>query len=127
MVGLLADLLLIGHDEGALQLIPLVALSLGSIAMLANVLTEALVVVAIGRIILVGIAACGVLGMWFHYQANAAFQQEMDPSLVGFDLFWNTLRTKSPPAIAPGQMALLSMMALLALPSSVNANKGFPS
>lgn len=127
MLGLLADLLLIGHDEDALQVIPLVALGLGTMAIFATMASQALVVVVIGRIVLVGVAACGALGMWLHYRANAAFQLEMDPSLAAFDLFWSTLRTKAPPAIAPGQMALLSLMALIALPSSHHAKKGLPS
>jgi hypothetical protein len=124
MLGLLSDLLLIGHDEDALQFIPLLALGLGSAALVLSLLTHSRAVINIGRVILILIAASGLVGLWLHYRANAGFQLEMDPSLAGFDLLWKTLRTKSPPAIAPGQMVLLSLMALLVIRPGKSSPKG---
>lgn len=115
MVGLMADLLLIGHDEDTMQFIPLIALGLATAVLVIRLFTEARWVISLGRVIMILVACCGLLGLWLHYRANAAFQQEMDPSLAGFDLLWKTLRTKSPPAVAPGQMVLLALLALTIL------------
>jgi hypothetical protein len=124
MIGLLTDLLLIGHDEDVLQFIPLIALALASTALIARLFSQARWFINVATVILILMAASGALGLWLHYRANAAFQQEMDPTLAGLELLWKTLRTKSPPAMAPGQMVLLSLLALIIIRQPTPSHQG---
>jgi len=57
----------------------------------------------------------GAAGVVFHYRANMEFQLELDPSLGGFALMMKVLEAKAPPALAPGNMALLGLIGLAAV------------
>ena len=54
----------------------------------------------------------GLLGVALHFQSTLEFQQEIDPSLRGFDLVMKALRAKAPPALAPGVMVQLGLIGL---------------
>jgi hypothetical protein len=57
--------------------------------------------------------AAGLTGVVIHARANAEFQQELDPSLSGWPLWWKTLQAKAPPALAPGVLAQLGLLGLV--------------
>jgi hypothetical protein len=115
LVGTAIELILIGHDEDRLQFIPLASIA---IAMLAVVWTIAsrtrrstmrLFQAAMVQLMLVGAAGCVI-----HYRANMEFKLEMDPSMSGFRLFSSVMQAKAPPALAPGNLALLGLLGLAA-------------
>ena len=54
----------------------------------------------------------GATGTVLHYRANMEFKLEMDPSMSGLALFWSVVQAKAPPALAPGNMALLGLLGL---------------
>lgn len=54
----------------------------------------------------------GFAGTLLHYQGNAEFELERDPSLSGWALFRDTM-TGATPALAPGTMMLLGLIGLL--------------
>jgi hypothetical protein len=60
-------------------------------------------------VIVIITAATGVV---LHYRANMEFQLESDRSLSGFALMMKVLQAKAPPALAPGNMALLALIGL---------------
>jgi predicted CDP-diglyceride synthetase/phosphatidate cytidylyltransferase len=55
----------------------------------------------------------GVTGTVLHYRANMEFQLEMDASIAGWALMSKVLHAKAPPALAPGNMALLGLLGLI--------------
>ena len=55
----------------------------------------------------------GAIGSILHYRANMEFQLEMDPTLGGVALMFKVLHAKAPPALAPGNMALLGLLGLV--------------
>ena len=55
----------------------------------------------------------GATGTILHYRANMEFQLEMDPTMGGMALLLKVLHAKAPPALAPGNMALLGLMGLI--------------
>jgi len=57
----------------------------------------------------------GAVGAGLHYRANMEFQLEMDPSLGGFALVEKILHAKAPPSLAPGNMALVGLIGLVAV------------
>jgi hypothetical protein len=113
LLGTAIELVLMGHDEDAWQMIPLAVIALAAIACLAMVTSRSRLVVArLFRLAMVLLIVSGGLGTILHYRANMEFKLEMDPSMSGFALFSSVMRAKAPPALAPGNMALLGLLGL---------------
>lgn len=112
MAGTTTELLLLQHDEDATQLIPLVLLGGGYAAVAWNALKRTRWSVTVLQIVMVLFVASGLLGVYFHYTANVEFQLEIEPELAGSKLLWAVLQAKTPPALAPGVMALLGLIGL---------------
>ena len=117
LAGTATDLLLIGHDEDAWQLIPLVTIGLAVLASLGLALTgpwtgRAVMMVRLFRVVMVLLILSGGAGAVMHYRANMEFKLEMDPSLSGLALFSSVVRAKAPPALAPATLALLGLLGL---------------
>jgi multisubunit Na+/H+ antiporter MnhB subunit len=113
LVGTAAELTLMGHDEDGWQMIPLVVLTLAIVASLVMLRTRSPApVVPLFRGAMLLLMLSGATGAVLHYRANMEFKLEMDPSLGGAALFWSVIRAKAPPALAPGNMALLGLLGL---------------
>ena len=112
MVGTSAELLLLQHDEDALQLIPLLLIGAGLATLGWNLINRSRLSLTIFQIVMVCFVVSGLLGVMLHYQANVEFQLEMDPALAGSNLWWKVLQAKTPPALAPGVMAQLGLIGL---------------
>src|SRR5262245_8452882 len=99
IVGLMAELLLLGHYEGFTQWIPLLvrAAGLGVLALAsayARWWTRGVL-----SLVMVSFIATGLLGVYFHFNGSREFQREMDPTMSGVTLMWHVLRAKSPPTM----------------------------
>ena len=110
--GTLLELLLIGHDEMAAQLAPLVLLA-------AGILVAAWTLVAprprhdpdASGADGARSSAAASSGSGLHYNGNQAFELEMSPSRAGMSLISKTL-TGATPVLAPGSMSLLGFVGL---------------
>ena len=115
LFGTAIELILIGHDEDRLQVIPLASIAVAMLAVASTIRSRAagrgtalrLFQAAMVQLILVGAA-----GSVIHYRANMEFKLEMDPSMSGFKLFSSVMQAKAPPALAPGNLALLGLLGL---------------
>jgi len=119
LAGTATDLLLIGHDEDAWQLIPFVMIGLAVLASLGLALTSqapgrAVMMVRLFRAVMVLLIVTGGAGAVLHYRANMEFKLEMDPSLSGLALFSSVVRAEAPPALAPATLVLLGLLGLAA-------------
>ena len=119
LIGTTTDLLLIGHDEDAWQLIPLVVIALAAVTLLGlsasgRMPARAALLIRLFQAAMLLLIVSGGAGMVLHYQANMEFKLEMDPSLSGFALFWSVVRAKAPPALAPATLVLLGLLGLAA-------------
>lgn len=115
LVGATAELILIGHDEDAWQLIPLIALAIAILASLGMIATRPTAASKSTRLFqgaMVQLILVAATGSVLHYRANMEFKREMDPSLSGFALFSSVIQAKAPPALAPGTLALLGLLGL---------------
>lgn len=118
LVGSATELLLIGHDEDAWQVIPLVVLGMALVASLVMSVTiavrpaKATATIRLFQGAMVLLILSGGLGSILHYQASMEFKREMDPSLNGFALFSSVIQAKAPPTLAPGMLALLGLLGL---------------
>lgn len=113
MLGVAAELLLIDHLEGLSQVLPL----LGLAAAVAALAWDALGGGRGSRLALRGamgaLLAVSLLGLYQHFESNAEFQRELDPSLGGWRLAFAALRAQSPPALSPAVLALLGALGFL--------------
>jgi hypothetical protein len=109
--GTLLELLLIGHDEMATQLAPLVLLGLGILIAAWSLLAPRSASIRALQLLMVIFVASGIIGIALHYQGNQAFELEMSPSRDGMSLISKTL-TGATPVLAPGSMSLLGVVGL---------------
>jgi hypothetical protein len=106
------ELLLLGHTEDWRQWIPLV-LQGAAVAILGWHFadrgprsTRAI------QLIMMAFIVAGLAGVYYHLQGSAEFKLESNPSLAGWTLFWEAMRGKSPPSLAPGVMVHLGLLGL---------------
>lgn len=109
LVGVAAELLLIGHFEDWPQMIPLALIALGLVTgiMYGQSPTD-----RCDRVFVLSLAlmfASGVVGQVLHYRGNMEFELESDPAISGWKLFAASM-TGATPALAPGTMALLAVI-----------------
>ena len=104
-----AELWLLDHMEGFWQKVPLglvmiglLGLAVQSLGRCAYRFFQAAMVLSI-----VG----GAVGMFLHFDGNLEFERELNPSVQGAAMVWNTLKGATP-ALAPGMMILLGMLGL---------------
>ena len=113
LVGTSVELLLLEHDEDALQLIPLALLAGGVVTLASTAIRPAPLTVAAFRTVMVLMIVGGGLGLALHFRANLEFQRELTPESSVSDLFWKAVRAKTPPALAPGVLAQLGCLGLI--------------
>src|SRR5688500_6783427 len=111
MAGTTGELLLIGHFEDSWQLVPILLLSLGTLVGVAHAFRPNVLTVRLMQLLMVLFVVSGGIGAVLHYQGNAEFELEMQPSLGGTELVKETM-TGAFPVLAPGTMALLGLIGL---------------
>jgi hypothetical protein len=111
MIGMSAELLLIGHRETVQQQIPLLLLGLGIVAVVWHAAAPRAVTVQALQVTMLLFVISGVLGVVLHYRGNVEFELEMYPSMSGLELVQKTL-TGATPVLAPGSMTLLGLIGL---------------
>jgi hypothetical protein len=112
LAGTATELLLLKHDEEAIQLIPLVLIAVAFVAIAWHTLDQGDASLRTFQTIMVLFVIAGPLGIYLHYRANVEFQREVDPSIAGRALILKALTAKTPPALAPGSMSQLGVIGL---------------
>ena len=111
MIGMVTELLLIGHRETVQQQIPLVLLGLGIVAAVWHAAAPRATTVRALQITMLLFVVSGVVGVALHYRGNVEFELEIYPSMGGMELVQKTL-TGATPVLAPGSMSLLGLIGL---------------
>ena len=112
LIGTEVELLFLGHDEEALQFVPLVLIALGLVVISWHAMADNPSSLRLMRFMMFTLIAGGLLGIALHYRGSVEFQKEVEPSIHGFALFMKVMRSKAPPALAP---AILTQLGLLGL------------
>jgi hypothetical protein len=111
LIGTEAELLLLGHTDGAWQVSPiaLIAVSFAVLAWygLARKPASLHALRGVMALLLVG----GIIGLWLHFASNVEWARESNPSLGGFALYRAAL-SGAMPVLAPGVMIQLSLLGL---------------
>jgi hypothetical protein len=111
IIGMIVELLLLGHTEETPQWVPLLTLGLGLIAAIALAVRPSPATVRIFRVVMVLFIVAALAGLYFHYTGNAEFELEMYPSMRGMELFRESM-TGATPALAPGMLGQLGLLGL---------------
>ncbi len=109
------ELWMMGHHEDPWQWAPLAVMAVSVVGALWVMATWSASAVRVFRGLMVVLMIAGAVGAGLHYRANMEFQLEMDPSLGGFALVEKILHAKAPPSLAPGNMALVGLIGLVAV------------
>jgi len=111
-LGLVAELLLLGHTESFNQWIPLIALALGTISTLVVMFRPGYRSIRVFQWVMASFLMAGTLGLYLHYRGNVEFALERYPDASGLDLMWKALRGATP-TLAPGALAQLGLLGLV--------------
>jgi hypothetical protein len=112
LVGTAMELLLLKHDEEAIQLVPLALIAIAFIAIAWHTLDQGDASLRLFQTTMVLFIFAGAWGIYLHYRANVEFQREVDPSIAGRALVMKAMMAKTPPALAPGTMTQLGLIGL---------------
>src|SRR5688500_9166833 len=96
MIGMAAELLLIGHRETAQQLIPLVILGAGVIALAWHAAAPRAATVRTLQVMMLLFVLSGAVGVVLHYRGDAEFGLERYPGLRGVELVEDAVDWGSP-------------------------------
>ncbi|MEO8577214.1 MAG: hypothetical protein ABI556_10960 [Gemmatimonadales bacterium] len=122
IVGLIAELFLLGHTESFNQWIPLISLAAGLIATIAVWLRPNRSTLSAFKIVMYVFVAAGLLGVYLHFAGNVEWAHERDPDLGGLQLVWKALKGATP-SLAPGALAQLGLLGLIFAWSNPGATK----
>lgn len=112
MAGSLTELILLKHTEDLFQWVPLVLLATGGVVLAWHSVSGGAASLRLMRWLMSGFVAAGIAGVYFHFQGSAEFKLESRPTLAGMALFWEAIRSKAPPLLAPGAMVQLGLLGL---------------
>jgi|SRR5678816_334499 hypothetical protein len=113
MAGTLTELLLLEHTEDLVQWVPMILLGAAGAVLIWQSVSESSASLQLMRWLMCGFVAAGVAGVYFHFRGSAEFKLESQPNLAGMALFWQAIRAKTPPFLAPGAMVQLGLLGLL--------------
>lgn len=111
VVGTTAELLLLGHVDGWLQLIPLPLLALAVVLLAVHLRRSGSAARGAFEALMWIFLICAPLGVALHFRGNVEFEREMYPDMSGFELIRKTM-TGATPVLAPGTMALLGLVGI---------------
>ena len=109
LIGTGAELLLLEHTQDGWQLIPVILIGVGLVAMAWFGATKSTISKQFIRGVMVFFIVSGVLGLALHFNGNMAFELEMYPSMKGTELVWETLKGATP-VLAPGTMIATGLL-----------------
>ncbi|MEZ4707221.1 MAG: hypothetical protein R3A44_08450 [Caldilineaceae bacterium] len=112
-LGVIAELLLLNHTDGAVQLIPFVLSGLGFVTVLGVIFKPGTKMVWTMRIVMIMTILGSGLGMFEHLEGNLEFAREIHSNLSGADLMWKALAGANP-LLAPGMLAVGALIAIAA-------------
>ncbi len=112
MLGSTTELILLKHTEDVRQWIPLTLLATALSVFGWHFVNANPVNLRLIHWLMIAFVASGLAGVYFHFQGSVEFKLESNPSLRGWALFWQAIRGKTPPLLAPGAMIQLGLIGL---------------
>ncbi|HEY6254710.1 MAG TPA: hypothetical protein VIY51_02850 [Xanthobacteraceae bacterium] len=112
LIGTMTELLLLEHDEQALQFVPLVLMVLGAVTLAWYTTAKDSASLRALQVVMGLFVLSGFAGMAAHFNGSMEYQLEINPDLSLSELLDKILRAKAPPLLAPGMMIQLGLLGL---------------
>jgi hypothetical protein len=112
LIGTMTELILLEHDEQALQFVPLVLMVLGAVALGWNATARDTASLRTLQIVMGLFVLSGFAGMAAHFNGSAEYQLELNPELGTLELLDKIVHAKAPPLLAPGMMIQMGLLGL---------------
>ena len=109
LIGTGTELLLLGHVEGATQLIPLALIAAGIIVFSWHAIGSGAASIRTLQVLMILFMVAGVVGVVLHFRSNIEFELELYPTMEGMELF-RKAATGALPALAPGAMIQIGLV-----------------
>jgi hypothetical protein len=112
LIGTMTELLLLEHDEQALQFVPLVLMALGAVTLIWYVASKDTTSLRALQIVMGLFVVSGFAGMAAHFNGSMEYQLELNPDLSMWELLDKITHAKAPPLLAPGMMIQMGLLGL---------------
>jgi hypothetical protein len=112
LIGTMTELVLLEHDEQALQYVPLVLMVLGAVALVWNYVAKDTTSLRVLQIVMGLFVLSGFAGMAAHFNGSMEYQLELNLDLGASELFDKIVHAKAPPLLAPGMMIQMGLLGL---------------
>ena len=112
LIGTMTELILLEHDEQALQFVPLVLMVLGAAALVWHATAKDTASLRALQIVMGLFVLAGFAGMAAHFNGSAEYQLELNPDMDKWELLDKILHAHAPPLLAPGMMMQMGLLGL---------------
>ena len=112
LAGTVIELILLGHYEQPLQLVPVVLILASAPALAWHVMRRDSASLYALMTIMALFVRAGFVGFLAHFYGSAEFQLDLDRSMSTWNLLLKVMRAKAPPLLAPGMMMQLGLLGL---------------
>jgi hypothetical protein len=112
LIGTMTELLLLEHDEQALQFVPLVLMVLGALTLAWHAAAKGTASLRALEVVMGLFVLAGFAGMVAHFNGSMEYQFELNPELSMGELLDKIIHAKAPPLLAPGMMIQLGLLGL---------------
>ena len=112
LIGTMTELILLEHDEQALQFVPLVLMVLGAAVLAWQAAAGSTASLRTLQVVMGLFVLSGFAGMAAHFNGSAEYQLELNPDLGMWELLDKIVHAKAPPLLAPGMMMQMGLLGL---------------
>ena len=112
LIGTMTELVLLEHDEQALQFVPLVLMVLGAVTLGWHAMAKSTASLRALQIVMGLFLLSGFAGMAAHFNGSMEYQLELNPDLSMAELLDKIIHAKAPPLLAPGMMIQMGLLGL---------------
>ena len=113
LVGMGAELLLLGHTEGVWQWVPLILIVLSWLVLGWYAVRRRGACLRVFQVLMVLFLAGGMAGVVLHFLGKVEFNREMNPSLAGWALWRAAMEGAMPPILAPAAFIQFGLLGLV--------------
>src|SRR5215469_17062693 len=99
LIGTMTELLLLEHDEQALQFVPLVLMVLGAVTLGWHAMAKSTASLRALQVVMGLFVLSGFAGMAAHFNGSMEYQLELNPDLTMAELLDKILHAKAPPLL----------------------------
>jgi hypothetical protein len=112
LVGTVTELVLLGHYEQLMQLVPVILIVVALAVVVWHVMRHDTASLYALQVVMALFVLAGFAGVAAHFHGSVEFQLDLNPEMSTWELVEKVLRAKAPPVLAPGMMLQFGLLGL---------------